>query len=142
MDAWFEEDEQVFTHPRDPYTRVDVLASSRHVRLQVDGQTIAESPRPTLLFETSLPVRYYLPRTHVDMRLLSPSDTVSHCPYKGQAEYWSVRVGESLHRDLAWSYRAPFSESQKIAGLIAFSSEKVDLYVDGVLQTRPRTRFA
>ena len=134
MDAWFEEDEEVFTHPRDPYTRVDVLPSSRHVRVEVDGVTIAESTTPRLLFETGLPARYYLPKTHVRMDLLTATDSVSHCPYKGQAEWWSVRAGDELHQDLAWSYRTPLPESQKIAGLVAFYNEKVDLYVDGVLQ--------
>jgi uncharacterized protein (DUF427 family) len=142
MDAWFEEDEQVFTHPRDPYTRVDVLRSSRHVRIEVDGTTVAASGSPTLLFETGLPVRYYLPRPHVRMELLTPRDTVSHCPYKGQAEYWSVRSGQRVYDDLAWSYRSPFPESQKIAGLIAFFDERVDVVVDGVRQERPRTKFS
>jgi uncharacterized protein (DUF427 family) len=142
MDAWFEEDEEVFTHPRDPYTRIDVLASSRHVRVEVDGTTFAESTSPRLLFETGLPVRYYLPKTHVRMDLLTPTGTVSHCPYKGQAEYWSVRTGERVHDDLAWSYRAPFPESQKIAGLITFYDEKTDVYVDGARQERPRTKFS
>jgi uncharacterized protein (DUF427 family) len=134
MDAWFEEDEEVFTHARDPHTRIDILPSSRHVRVEVDGVTIAESSSPKLLFETDLPVRYYLPKTHVRTDLLTPTDTVSHCPYKGQAEYWSVRVGETVHEDLAWSYRTPLPESERIAGLIAFYNDKVDLYVDGVLQ--------
>jgi uncharacterized protein (DUF427 family) len=142
MDAWFEEDEEVFTHPRDPYTRVDILASSRHVRVEVDGATIAESTSPRLLFETGLPVRYYLPKTHVRMDLLAPTDTASHCPYKGQAEWWSVRAGDIVHDDLAWSYRTPLPESQKIAGLIAFHNEKVDIYVDGVRQERPVTKFS
>jgi uncharacterized protein (DUF427 family) len=141
MDAWFEEDEQVFTHPRDPYTRVDILASSRHVRVDVDGTTVAESS-PRMLFETGLPVRYYLPKTHVRMDLLTPTESVTHCPYKGQAEYWSVRTEGGVHDDLAWSYRAPFAESQKIAGLVAFYNEKVDIYVDGVLQERPVTKFS
>jgi uncharacterized protein (DUF427 family) len=136
MDAWFEEDEQVFTHPRDPYTRIDILPSSRHVRVDIDGVTIAESVKPTLLFETGLPVRYYIPTTHVRMDLLAPTETTSHCPYKGQAEYWSVRVGDTVHPDLAWSYRTPLPESQKIAGLISFYNEKVDL------QDRPKTKFA
>src|ERR671914_1776880 len=104
MDAWFEEDEEVFTHPRDPYTRVDILPSSRHVRIEVAGVTVAESMSPRLLFETGLPVRYYLPKPHVRMDLLEPSDTVSHCPYKGQADWWSVRIGDTAHEDLAWSY--------------------------------------
>ena len=135
MDAWFEEDEEVFTHPRDPYTRIDALASSRHVRIEVDGVTVAESSKPTLLFETGLPVRYYLPKTDVRMDLLEHTDKVSHCPYKGQAEYWSVRIGEQVHPDLAWSYQAPFEESRKVAGLIAFYDEKVDVYVDDVLMS-------
>jgi uncharacterized protein (DUF427 family) len=142
MDAWFEEDEQVFTHPRDPYTRVDILQSSRHVRVEVDGVTIAESVKPTLLFETGLPTRYYLPKTHVRMDLLTPTESETHCPYKGQAEYWSVWAGDTVHPDLAWSYRTPLPESQKIAGLISFYNEKVDIYVDGELQVRPRTKFS
>jgi len=142
MDAWFEEDEQVFTHPRDPYTRVDIMPSSRHVRVQVDGVTVAESTSPRLLFETGLPPRYYLPKTHVRLDLLIPTQTVSHCPYKGQAEWWSVRVGGHIHDDLAWSYPTPLPESQKIAGLIAFYNEKLDIYLDGDLQERPSTKFS
>jgi uncharacterized protein (DUF427 family) len=142
MDAWFEEDEEVFTHPRDPYTRVDILSSSRHVRIEVDGVTVAESTKPTMLFETGLPPRYYLPKTHVRMDLLRPTDTVTHCPYKGQAEYWSLEAGERIHADLAWSYPTPFPESQKIAGLVSFYNERIDLYVDAALQERPRTKFS
>ena len=142
IESWFEEDEEVFTHPRDPYTRVDIVPSSRHVRIEVAGVTVAESMSPRLLFETGLPVRYYLPKTHVRMDLLRPTDSVSHCPYKGDAEWWSVRIDGQTHRDLAWSYRLPLPESQKIAGLVAFYDEKVDVYVDGVLQERPRTKFS
>src|ERR687895_1294147 len=142
MDAWFEEDEEVFTHPRDPYTRVDILPSSRHVRVEVDGVTVAESAKPTLLFETGLPTRYYLPKTHVRMDLLVPTYSVSHCPYKGQAEWWSVRAGDEVHENLTWSYRTPLPESQKVAALVAFYNEKVDIYVDGVLQERPVTKFS
>ena len=142
MDAWFEEDEEVFTHPRDPYTRVDILASSRRVRVEVDGTVVADSTSPRLLFETGLPVRWYLPKPHVRLDLLVPSDTVTHCPYKGRAEYWSVRTPEGARDDLAWSYRAPLPESQKIAGLIAFLDEKVDVIVDGVRRERPRTKFS
>lgn len=131
IDAWFEEDEQVYTHPRDPYTRIDILASSRHVRVARDGVTIAHTHKPTLLFETGLPTRYYLPRTHVRMDLLEPSDRVSHCPYKGDAEYWSLREGVV---EVAWSYPTPLPESQKIAGLISFYPEKVELSVDGIVQ--------
>src|ERR671924_1268954 len=125
MDAWFEEDEEVFVHPRDPHTRVDILPSSRHVRVEVDGVTVAESASPRLLFETGLPVRFYLPKTDVRLDLLTHTDKETHCPYKGQAEYWSVRTGETVHENIAWSYAAPLPESQRIIGLIAFYNEKV-----------------
>ena len=131
VDAWFEEDEQVFTHARDPYTRVDILPSSRDVRIEADGIVIAQSDKPTLLFETRLPVRYYLPKTDIRMDLLSPRDTVTHCPYKGEAEYWSLKHDDA-NGAVAWSYRTPLPESQKIAGLVAFYPEKVDIYVDEV----------
>ncbi len=142
LDQWFEEDEPVYTHPRDPYTRVDILASSRNVRVVVDGVTVADSSSPRILYETSAPPRYYLPLTDVRMDLLQPSPTRSHCPYKGEASYWSVVVAGRRYDDLVWTYRSPFAESQKIAGLGSFYNEKVDIYVDGVLQERPRTHFS
>ncbi|WP_131735873.1 DUF427 domain-containing protein [Actinomadura roseirufa] len=142
MDSWFEEDEEVFVHPRSPYARIDILPSSRHVRVEVDGVTVAESSSPRMLFETGLPVRYYLPKTHVRMDLLEHTDTVTRCPYKGDAEYWSVRANGELRKDLAWSYPVPLDESRKVTGLICFYSEKVDIFVDGVLQERPKSKFA
>jgi uncharacterized protein (DUF427 family) len=142
MDSWFEEDEEIYVHPRDPYTRIDVLASSRHVRVEIDGVTVAESQNARLLFETGLPTRYYLPKTAVRMDLLEPSSTITACPYKGEAEYYSARVGDQVHADIAWYYDTPLPESQKVAGLIAFYNEKVDTFVDGVLQPRPKTKFA
>jgi len=141
MDAWFEEDEEIFVHPRDPHTRVDILAASRHVRIEIDGVTVAETRSPRLLFETGLPTRYYLPKTDVRLDLLEPSETVTHCPYKGSAEYYSVRVGDTLHRDVVWYYRTPLPESQKVQGLLAFYDEKVDVFLDGVKQERPTARF-
>ncbi|MFC4120131.1 DUF427 domain-containing protein [Nonomuraea zeae] len=138
MDAWFEEDEQVYFHPRDPYTRVDILPSSRHVRVEVDGVTVADSRSPRILFETGLPARYYLPKTDVRLDLLEHTGTVTHCPYKGSAEYWKVNGKE----DLAWSYPTPLPESERVAGLIAFYNEKLDIYLDGELQERPKTKFA
>jgi uncharacterized protein (DUF427 family) len=134
MDAWFEEDEEVFVHARDPYTRIDALPSSRHVRVEVGGTTVAESSSPTFLFETGLPTRYYLPKTHVRMDLLTPTDTATRCPYKGEAEYWSLTAGDTSVADIAWSYPTPLPESQRIAGLVCFYPEKVDLFVDGVKQ--------
>jgi len=142
MGEWLEEDEPVYTHPRDPYTRVDILASSQHVRVEIDGVTVADSVRPHILFETGLPPRYYLPLPDVRTELLIPSDTTSHCPYKGTAGYWSVDAGRGVHTDLVWIYRTPLPESQKVAGLACFYNEKVDLYLDGQLQDRPRTHFS
>ena len=142
MSEWLEEDEPVYTHPRDPYHRVDILASSRHVRVEVDGVTVADSTQPVILFETGLPARYYLPLTDVRTELLTPTATVTHCPYKGAAGYWSVDAGKGAHADLVWGYRLPLPESQKIAGRACFYDEKVDVYLDGELQERPRTHFA
>jgi uncharacterized protein (DUF427 family) len=99
MDAWFEEDEQVFVHPRDPYTRVDTMRSSRHVRVEIDGVTMGETRRPMLLFETGLPTRYYIPKLDVRMDLLEHSESVTRCPYKGVAHYWSARVRDKLVKD-------------------------------------------
>jgi uncharacterized protein (DUF427 family) len=142
MDEWLEEDEPVYTHPRDPYHRVDILASSRHVRVDIDGVTVADSGRPVILFETGLPPRYYLPLSDIRTDLLRPSPTQTHCPYKGTAGYWSVDAGQGPREDIVWIYRAPLPESQKIAGLACFYNEKVDLYVDGEPQQRPRTQFS
>ena len=142
MDAWYEEEEEVFVHARDPYTRVDVLPSSRHVRIEVDGVTVAETHRPYLLFETGLPTRYYIPAADVRLELLAPTPTHTRCPYKGVASYWSVIVGGRTYKDLVWSYPDPIPECPKIKGLLAFYNEKVDLYVDGELQPRPRTPWS
>ncbi|MET7768080.1 DUF427 domain-containing protein [Nocardia sp. NPDC005366] len=142
MDEWFEEDEPVYVHPRDPYTRVDILTSSRHIRVEIDGVTVADSRSPRILFETGLPARYYLPLTDVRMDLLYASGTHSSCPYKGNADYWNVCVGDTEYADYVWIYRTPLPESQKIAGLACFYNEKVDIYVDGELQERPRTAFS
>lgn len=142
VDAWFEEDEEVFKHPRDPYHRVDALHSSRRVRVFVDGQVVADSTSPRLLFETNLPVRYYLPKLDVRMDLLTATDTSSVCPYKGTAEYWSVDVNGANHKDLVWGYRDPIPEAAKIAGLVCFYNEKVDIEVDGEMLSRPKTQFA
>jgi uncharacterized protein (DUF427 family) len=143
MDAWFEEDEQVFVHARDPYKRIDVLHSSRHVQVVVGGQTAADTHRPVLLFETGLPIRYYIPKLDVRMDLLLSSDTVTRCPYKGEASYYTVQAGEKQYVDLVWYYRYPLPEVGKIENLLCFYNERVDaLYVDGELQTPPETRWS
>ncbi|MGA7269853.1 MAG: DUF427 domain-containing protein [Acidimicrobiia bacterium] len=142
MDHWFEEDEEVFVHPRDPYTRIDILHSTRHVTVEVGGVTVADTRGAAFLFETGLPVRYYIPKTDVRFDLLIPTDKKTSCPYKGDARYWSVTVGDEVYDDIVWSYDYPVPESQKIAGMVAFYNEKVDIHVDGELQERPRTKFA
>ena len=142
LDAWFEEDEQVFVHPRNPYTRVDALRSTRHVRVELDGVVLAESSSPVMVFETGLPTRYYFDRAAVDFTHLVATQTQTSCPYKGNTSgYWSVRVGSEVRSDLAWAYDFPTRQLQPIAGLIAFYNEKVDVSVDGVPLERPTTHF-
>lgn len=142
MDEWLEEDEPIYVHPRNPYSRVDILGSSRHIEVKVDGVTVADSHQPRILFETGLPARYYLPLSDLRMELLRPSTTESHCPYKGTATYWHVAIGDQVHEDLVWIYRTPLPESQKVAGLACFYNEKVEVFVDGQLEERPHTPFS
>lgn len=143
MDSWWEEDDEVFVHARDPYKRVDVLNSSRHVRIELGGEVVADTHRPRLLFETSLPTRYYIPKADVRMDLLVPTSTVTQCPYKGKASYWSFRSGEKEWKDIAWSYQFPIPECPKIEGMICFFNEQVDgIYVDGELQPVPKSPWS
>jgi uncharacterized protein (DUF427 family) len=143
LDAWFEEDEEIFVHPRNPYVRVDALRSTRRVRVELDGVVLAESSSPVMVFETGLPARYYLNRTEVDFSHLVATDTVTSCPYKGTTSgYWSVQIGDALYPDLAWTYDFPTRQLLPIAGLIAFYDEKVDVFVEGERQARPRTHFS
>jgi uncharacterized protein (DUF427 family) len=143
MEAWYEEDEQVFGHARDPYKRVEILPSSRHVRVVVGGETIAESHRPRLLLETGGPTRYYLPEQDVRMDLLEATGTTTRCPYKGQASYWSARIGASVFKDMVWSYREPLPACSPIAELLCFFNERVDaIYVDDELVPRPITPWS
>jgi len=142
MDSWFEEDVEVFVHPRSPEVRVDILPSSKHVRVIIDGEVVADSTRARILFETNLPPRYYLPQTDVRMDLLTPTATSSACPYKGWANYWNVTVKGTTHTDFAWSYRSPLPESTAISGLVCFYNEKVDIEIDGQAVPRPKTKFS
>jgi uncharacterized protein (DUF427 family) len=143
LDAWFEEDEQVFVHPRDPYTRVDALRSDRQLRVELDGAVLAESRSPVMVFETGLPTRYYVNRTDIRFEHLVPSGTVTSCPYKGTTSgYWSVQVNGTVHKDLAWAYDFPTRQLLPIAGLVAFYNEKVDTFLDGEPLDRPRTHFS
>jgi uncharacterized protein (DUF427 family) len=140
---WFEEDERIVGHPRNPYARIDALRSHRHVHVEVDGVVLADTHTPVLLFETGLPTRYYVDRTDVVFANLEPSATQTLCPYKGiTSGYWSVRIGETVQQDLAWTYSYPLPAVAPIAGMIAFYNEKVDIVVDGVALPRPHTPFS
>jgi uncharacterized protein (DUF427 family) len=142
LDRWLEEEEPVAGHPRDPHKRVEAIASSRHVVVELDGVRLADSRRPVMLFETGLPTRYYLPREDVDLAALEPTSNHSLCPYKGVAdEYWSV-TGRPDATDVVWSYSAPLPAVGKVAGRMAFYNELVDLTVDGVRQPRPQSVFS
>ncbi len=143
VDAWYEEDEEVVVHPRDPYKRVDALPSSRHVEVRVGDERLAETHHPTLLFETGLPIRYYLPKLDVRWDRLTPAPTRTRCPYKGEARYWSYEGPDGTRiDDIAWSYAESIPEIPKIAGLVAFFNERVDLIVDGVRQPHPSTPWS
>lgn len=142
MDAWFMEDEEMLVHAKDPYTRVDVVQSSRNIRVEIDGVTVADSNMPKVLLETRLPRRFYLPQADVRMDLLKQSDLRTDCPYKGVASYWNVEINGTTHENVAWGYPFPTAESAEIAGYVVFWDEKSDVYVDGVLQDKPRTVFS
>ena len=144
VDAWFEEDEEVFGgHPRSPYARVDAIRSSRRIRVEIEGVVLAESSAPVLLFETGLPTRHYIQRTDIDFAALERTHTTTYCPYKGTtSDYWSARIGGALHADIAWSYAYPSAQVPQIAGLVAFYDEKVDTFLDDVPMERPRTKFS
>jgi uncharacterized protein (DUF427 family) len=142
MDSWYEEDEEVFVHPRDPYTRVDTVHSSKHIRVEVEGQVVAETYRPVLLYETGLPTRYYIPKQDVRMDLLEPTSTLTRCPYKGVAHYWSLQLGDHVINDFVWAYPDPIPECTRIENLVCFYNERVDLYIDDNLQERPHSPFS
>lgn len=132
LDAWFEEDEEVFVHPRNPYTRVDALRSHRLLRVEIDGVVLAETRSPVMVYETGLPTRYYVDRTDVRFQFLRPSTARSSCPYKGDTSaYWSVEIDGARYPDVAWSYDFPTRALTPIAGLVAFLNEEVDLFLNG-----------
>ena len=142
FDVWREEDQPIISHPRDPYHRVDVRRSSRHVRVELDGRVLADSTRPSVVFETSLPVRHYLPEEDIDTAVLQPSDTVTACAYKGVAAYRSLALPDRTEPDLVWTYAAPLPDAAALTGLFCFFSERVDVIVDGVRGGRPDTPWS
>jgi len=143
VDHWFEEDDEIFVHARDPYKRVDVVNSSRSVRVIVGGETVAETKRARFLFETRLPTRYYIPPEDVRMDLLVPSEKVTSCPYKGTARYYSVKTGGRSFPDIVWSYPDPIPECPKIKDYLCFFNEHVDeILLDGVAVPKPLTPWS
>jgi len=143
MDHWLEEEEEVFGHPRDPYHRVDVLQSSHHIKIVIGGQVVAETKRPRLLLETSLPPRYYIPQEDIRMDLLTPTESHTICPYKGTASYWSLTSESGVEEDIVWSYLNPLIDCSKIENLLSFYDERVEaVYVDGILQEKPKTMWS
>jgi uncharacterized protein (DUF427 family) len=142
MDAWLEEDEEALKHPRDPFHRLDVRATSRHVRVSLRGVVLAESKRTKLLFETSLPPRFYFPAEDVRQGMLVRSDKRTACAYKGHAAYWSLAVGDELEEDLVWYYRDPLHDALGVRDMLAFLNERVDLEVDGERWERPVTGWS
>jgi uncharacterized protein (DUF427 family) len=142
MDHWLEEDEEVFGHPRDPYHRVDMIPTSRHIRISLDGELLAESHEAIALFESNLPPRWYLHREDV-VAELEPTETITRCPYKGIATYDSVRPASGdVATDLVWTYADPIAEALPIRGLLSFFNERVDVELDGELQVRPESPWS
>jgi uncharacterized protein (DUF427 family) len=142
MDSWMEEDQEAIVHVRDPYHRVDVLDTTRHVRVSLHGETLAETDRARVIYETGLPPRWYIPSEDVRSELLVDSDKTTGCAYKGFASYWSVRVGDVAEEDLAWTYRDPRPDAARIREYVAFFNERVDIEIDGELQERPLTQWS
>ena len=142
MDEWLEEGEQAVKHPRDPFHRLDVRSTPRQVRVSLEDEVLAESSRTKLLFETSLPPRFYFPPEDVTRELLVPSEKRTVCAYKGAATHYSVRIGQDLEEDLVWTYEQPFHDAAEVRGMFCFYNERVDLDVDGERWERPVTGWS
>jgi uncharacterized protein (DUF427 family) len=142
LDRWLEEEEAVIGHPRDPYHRIDVRQTSRHVRVSLNGEVVAETRRAKVLFEAGLPPRWYIPLEDVRQAVLVESDKGTVCAYKGHASYWSARVGDALEEDVLWAYREPLHDARPVEGHVAFFNEHVDIELDGEPQERPRTQWS
>jgi uncharacterized protein (DUF427 family) len=143
LDHWYEEEEEIFVHPRDPYSRVDALASTRHVQVEIQGTVVADTHAPVLLFETHLPTRYYFPPEDVRLDLFTKAEHRTECPYKGVAtDYWSWAGAGDVPHHVAWSYPDPLPAVSAIKGRVAFYNEAVDIVVDGERLERPVTPFS
>ena len=141
MQAWYEEDEELIGHPRDPFTRIDVRRGSAHIRVTAGGVTVADSPRPKLLLETGLPTRYYIPYEDVAWEHLVRSETTTVCPYKGRSKYWSVHAGDAVYPDVVWAYPFPLQDAEAVQGHLCFYQEKLELHLNGEKQFEPPRFF-
>ncbi len=143
-DRWLEEDEELLGHPHDPFHRIEILRSSRSVRIRIGGEVVAESSRPRILFETALPPRYYLTRDDVRAELLEPSTVVTVCAYKGRARYWDAVTPAGRFPAVAWSYEDPLHEAELVRDLICFFQERreIEVEVDGVTLDMPETPWS
>ncbi len=142
LDRWYEEDEELIVHLRDPYHRIDVIPTSRHVRVALEGEVLAETRRARVLYETGLPPRWYIPREDVREEVLGPSEHRTGCAYKGFASYFSARVGDRVEEALIWTYPEPRHDAAAVAGYLCFFDERVDTEIDGELQERPLTPWS
>jgi len=142
VDLWLEESIPMHVHIRDPYKRIDTLKSTRHITIKIDGTVMADSHSPVLLFETGLPTRYYLPPDSLTWNYIRSSDTVTRCPYKGEASYYSVKFNGKEWKDVVWYYKYPIAESLEVAGLVCFYNEKVEVWVDGVKEEGVVSKFS
>jgi uncharacterized protein (DUF427 family) len=140
-DRWLEEDEEIFSHPRDPFHDIAIRRTSRRVQVSLDGVLLADTRRAVMLFETLLPPRYYIPADDIVVGL-EPSSRVTACPYKGVATYRSPVVDGRVVEDLAWCYEKPLDACAAVAGHLAFFDEKVDVVLDGVPVARPVTPWS
>jgi uncharacterized protein (DUF427 family) len=137
-DEWLEEDEELVGHARDPFHRIDCRRTSRHIRVSIGGEVVAETRRAVALFETRLPTRWYIPRDDVSGELTRNDGHRTTCAYKGHATHWDV-AGESA---IAWSYELPLNDAMPVRSMIAFYNERVDIDVDGEPEQRPRTQWS
>ena len=142
FDQWLAEDEPLVGHPHDPFKRIDVLTSRRHVEVRLDGTTLASTSAALMLLETHLPMRYYIPPYDVESALFVPSETRSTCAYKGHASYYSTADGRPQGRDIAWTYPQPLDDALRVRDHVAFWNERCDILVDDVLQPRPVTPWS
>lgn len=142
VDEWFVEDEQLFGHPRDPYSRIDVWKTTRHVRVLLDEVVLADTRRARILVETALPPRFYVPPEDVRTDLLLPSPHRSRCAYKGSASYWHVRVSDRLEEDLVWTYATPQHDAEPVRDMLCFFNERVDIELDDEIRERPTTQWS